>query len=205
VADKVPLWELRPLADWCAELGFDRLRADLISGAMGAWFQPPLTSEWHPIPRAHWEHESAVERAVNGRGWLLGVSQFSVRLSFKTVSVPECIIRAARPLSPEVSEPTQVKVVNWPTKLRRRLLAGKVETETEARTEVASVNESEEPQTSEAWLRWAVGKWPQKSGETLSAYARQLHKKPKAREFWKHHRSLYTKLYEYELVRKKGG
>jgi hypothetical protein len=104
-------------------------------------------------------------------------------------------------------EPTQVELrpVRWLGNLLGRVFRPRGETEAATATEVASVDESDEPQTSEAWLRWAVGKWPQKTEEGPAAYARRLQRKPKAREFWKDDRSLYTKLYEYELVRKKGG
>jgi hypothetical protein len=103
-------------------------------------------------------------------------------------------------ISDPIPEPIQVELrpVQWLVRLLRGLFGKKPEAES------ASAGESEEPQTSEAWLRWAVAEWPQKPEEIPAAYARRLYKKPKAREFWDHERSLYTKLYDYELVRKKG-
>jgi hypothetical protein len=71
VAIEVPVKELRPIEDWCAELGLDRLHADLFSGDLDAYWQHYATGEWHLIPRAHWQQKSAVESAVDGFEWRL--------------------------------------------------------------------------------------------------------------------------------------
>jgi hypothetical protein len=72
MASAVPVKDLRRLAAWADELGFDRLKADLIDGDLVAWWQHPTTGEWHEIPRAYWEEEGAVKRAAGGWGWPLG-------------------------------------------------------------------------------------------------------------------------------------
>ena len=67
----VPIKDLRPLAAWRDELGLDRLKADLINGDLDAWWYDHDTGEYHQIPRAHWQREKVVERAI-GWGWVIG-------------------------------------------------------------------------------------------------------------------------------------
>jgi hypothetical protein len=87
----VPVKDLRPLADWRDELGLDRLTADLINGDLDAYHDDPLTGEYHPIPRAHWEGEKAVVHAI-AHGWPIGGGLFFPDIPFRV-----CAIHAARP------------------------------------------------------------------------------------------------------------
>jgi hypothetical protein len=93
MASDVPVKYLRPLVDWRDELGLHRLRADLIGGDLDAWWYDHYTGEYHQIPRAHWQQERAVERAIES-GWPIGMGRL-------------CEIHAVRPAdwpAPQVSD-----------------------------------------------------------------------------------------------------
>jgi hypothetical protein len=91
----VPVKELRPLADWLAELGLDGLHAGLLSGDLDAYWQHYATGEWHLVPRADWQQKSRVESAVMGFEWRLG-GRWPSDLDHV------CPIYAARPGAPAV-------------------------------------------------------------------------------------------------------
>jgi hypothetical protein len=120
MASDVPGKDLRPLADWRAELGLVRLKADLINRDLDAWYYDPLTGQWHQIPRRHWQGKvagrDALEHAL-GWGWPIGGG-----LSAPDIHIRSCAIHAARP-GPSVT-PTATEASQPPLPEQRRTAPG---------------------------------------------------------------------------------
>jgi hypothetical protein len=171
---RVYYYEIRPRCGGDSALAMRFLNNDVRSGARVAFL------DTRELPPAFWkDHRIALHP--------FGNSCFAEHEASGEAVDDRLLISGPRP------EPTEVvlRPVRWLVGLLRELFGKKP-------------GDPEEPQTSEAWLRWAVGKWPKTSEENPAAYSRRLYEKPKAREFWNHERNLYTKLYEYGLMRKKG-
>src|SRR6516162_8959285 len=83
--------DVKRLAEWGKELGWNRLTDELMAGRFNSWRYDRETAKFHRIPRQHWQSAEEVKQAAVwglGRGYRLFQDNRDDARSYKVFAAP---------------------------------------------------------------------------------------------------------------------